>query len=68
VHPLTVDTYAVQHPGVPERRTSQSLALHLITLCLVIERGADPRDGPATGDWRSGRGFAGWSRRDRSVG
>jgi hypothetical protein len=47
VHQLTVDAYAVQHPGVPERRTIQSLALHLITLCLVIERGADPDDGPA---------------------
>jgi Family of unknown function (DUF5946) len=46
VHQLTVDTYAVQHPGRPERRSIQSTALHLITLCLVVERGADPADGP----------------------
>ena len=46
VHQLTVDAYAVQHPGVPERRTIQSVALHLSTLCLVLERGADPSKGP----------------------
>src|SRR5215211_597286 len=46
VHQLTVDTYAVQHPGRPERRSIQSTALHLITLCLVVHGGADPADGP----------------------
>jgi len=46
LHQLTVDTYAVQHPGVPERRTKQSVGLHLMTLCLVLERGADPAEGP----------------------
>jgi hypothetical protein len=46
VHQLTVDAYAVQHPGVPERRSIQSVALHLATLCLVFERGADQSDGP----------------------
>jgi hypothetical protein len=46
VHQLTVDTYSVQHPGVPERRSIQSLALHLITLCLVLEHGVDPTAGP----------------------
>jgi hypothetical protein len=46
VHQLTVDAYAVQHPGVPERRTIQSVGLHLMTLCMVLERGADPREGP----------------------
>jgi len=40
VHQLTVDTYAVQHPGVAERRSIQSVALHLITLSLMVERGA----------------------------
>lgn len=44
-HQLTVDTYAVQHPGVPERRAIQSVGLHLVTLCLVLEDGADPREG-----------------------
>lgn len=46
VHQLTVDTYAVQHPGVPERRSTQSVAVHLMTLCLVLEDGLDPREGP----------------------
>lgn len=45
-HQLTVDTYAVQHPGVPERRSIQSVGLHLMTLCLVFEHGADPSHGP----------------------
>ena len=39
---LAVDTYAVQHPGVPGRRSSQSVAIHLLILCLVLERGLDP--------------------------
>jgi len=39
LHRLTVDAYAVQHPGVPERRSIRSVALHLMSLCLVVERG-----------------------------
>lgn len=46
VHQLTVDAYAVQHPGEPERRSIQSVAVHLMTLGMVIEDGADPRHGP----------------------
>jgi Family of unknown function (DUF5946) len=42
---LGIDAYAVQHPGVPERRSIQSVALHLMTLCLVFERGMDPAHG-----------------------
>lgn len=42
VHRLTVDTYAVQHPGVPERRSMQSVAIHLIALHLILERGEAP--------------------------
>lgn len=30
----------------PGRRAAQSVGLHLMTLCLVLEKGADPRDGP----------------------
>jgi hypothetical protein len=45
VHQLTADTYAVQHPGEPERRTIQSLALHLITLGMFVEGRAQPADG-----------------------
>ena len=37
---LLEHTYAVQHPGVPERRALQSVALHLMGLCLLIERDA----------------------------
>ncbi len=47
VHQLTVDTYAAQHPGEPDRRTIQSVGLHLMTLCLFLERGADVGEGPA---------------------
>jgi uncharacterized protein DUF5946 len=46
VHQLLVDAYAVQHPGVPSRRAARSVGIHLMTLCLVLERGADPREGP----------------------
>jgi hypothetical protein len=46
VHQLLVDSYAVQHPGVETRQAVQSVCLHLMTLCLFIERGADPADGP----------------------
>ena len=44
IHRLSVDTYAVQHPGVPERRSIQSVAVHLMGLCLVLERGWAPPD------------------------
>ena len=39
VHRTTVDAYATQHPGVPERRSVQSVALHLAGLLLVFEEG-----------------------------
>jgi len=42
LHRLTVDTYAVQHPGRPSPRSTQSVALHLMSLCLVLERGVEP--------------------------
>ena len=41
IHRLTVDTYAVQHPGHPSPQSIQSVAVHLISLCLVLEHGAD---------------------------
>ncbi len=37
--PLAVDAYAVQHPGLPERRASQSVWVHLVSLCLIVEHG-----------------------------
>jgi hypothetical protein len=34
-----IDAYAVQHPGVNERRAAQSVWVHLVSLCLVLEHG-----------------------------
>lgn len=42
VHNLTVDTYAVQHPGIiEERRSIQSVAVHLVSLYFQLEKGYD---------------------------
>ena len=38
VHRLTVDAYAAQHPGKPERRSIQSVNVHLVGLHLVLDR------------------------------
>jgi hypothetical protein len=38
-HRLTVDAYAVQHPGRPSPQSAQSVAVHLISLHLVLEKG-----------------------------
>ena len=35
---LTVDAYAVTHPGVPGPQSTPSVWIHLITLCFVLER------------------------------
>ncbi len=39
---MAVDAYAVQHPGVSERRARQSVAVHLISLCAAFERDWPP--------------------------
>jgi hypothetical protein len=41
VHRLTVDTYAVQHPGQESARSIQSVAVHLMSLCTLFEEDAD---------------------------
>lgn len=41
VHRLSVDAYAVQHPGVPSPQSIQSVAVHLIRLCLLLDRDVD---------------------------
>lgn len=41
-HQLIVDTYAVQHPDGDDPRAIQSVGIHLMTLCLFLERGVDP--------------------------
>jgi len=38
IHRLTVDAYAVQHPGAPEPRSIQSVWVHLAGLYLTVER------------------------------
>ena len=47
VHRLTVDAYAVQHPGRPSSQTVSSVALHLISLSLIFEEGAAPAQATA---------------------
>ncbi len=37
VHRLSVDAYAVQHPGSPSRQSIQSVGVHLMRLCLFLE-------------------------------
>lgn len=37
VHRLTVDTYAIQHPGSPSSECISSVALHLLSLHSVFE-------------------------------
>ncbi len=39
VHRISVDTYAVQHPGQPSRQTIQSVGLHLLRLSCFLEDG-----------------------------
>lgn len=39
VHRLSVDAYAVQHPGQPNRQAIQSVAVHLIGLYYSLEKG-----------------------------
>jgi hypothetical protein len=40
---LVVDTYGAQHPGRRQVRAVQSVAVHLMGLCAVLERGVEPR-------------------------
>lgn len=41
-HRLTVDAYAVQHPGEPEPRSIRSVGLHLVALELALEEEVAP--------------------------
>jgi hypothetical protein len=41
-HRLSVDAYMSQHPSRISRAAVQSVWLHLVGLCLVLERGATP--------------------------
>jgi hypothetical protein len=41
VHMLAVDVYMAQHPGKPGRQAAQSVWVHLVGLCLVLEHDFD---------------------------
>jgi hypothetical protein len=50
VRRLALDTYAVQHPGTPQTRSVQSVAIHAMGLCVLLERGGEtPRIAPVLG-------------------
>ena len=42
VYRLANDAYAVQHPGGRSRQAIQSVGIHLVRLCLVLEDGLPP--------------------------
>jgi len=46
-HRLTVDAFAVQHPGQPSRQAIRSVCLHLCSLCAVHEHGVPPHQATA---------------------
>jgi hypothetical protein len=39
---LIGDTYAVQHPGKPARKSAQSVNMHLMSLYAILEKGYSP--------------------------
>jgi hypothetical protein len=41
VHPQIVDAYMAQHPGYATAAGRRSVAVHLVGLCLAVERGLD---------------------------
>lgn len=45
-HQLSVDAYAVQHPSNPDGRNRQSVAVHLVSLCLLVEQQLPPERAP----------------------
>jgi hypothetical protein len=47
-HQPTVDAYCVQHPGEPNAQTIQSVIVHLLSLHLMLERGATAAQSIAT--------------------
>lgn len=44
VHGLTVDAYCAQHPGVLSPQAGRSVAVHLVGLCLQMERDLGPEE------------------------
>lgn len=68
VHRLTVDAYAAQHPGSPSRQSIQSVAVHLIGLHLVLERGAGAHEATAAIRKAVARGGFEWLEPPASLG
>jgi len=50
-HQVVVDAYAVQHPDGDDLRAVQSVGIHLMTLCLFVERAVDPTLGTRLHKW-----------------
>ncbi len=48
---VTVDAYAVQHPGSPSTQTINAIAAHLIRLYLMLERGFPPVQASMVPTW-----------------
>ncbi|MBS1885829.1 MAG: hypothetical protein JSU06_01445 [Actinobacteria bacterium] len=44
-HQIVVDAYAAQHPDGDDPRAIRSVAIHLMTLALFLERDVDPAEG-----------------------
>lgn len=43
-HRLTVDTYAIQHPGYPGKQSSQSVHGHLLSLYFIFMKNASGKE------------------------
>ncbi|WP_053057507.1 DUF5946 family protein [Rubrobacter aplysinae] len=68
IHRLTVDAYAAQHPGEPSRRATQSVAVHLIRLHLMLELGLPPERANAGMQRVSSKGGFVWLEPPESPG
>src|SRR5262245_22039659 len=68
VHRLTVDTYAVQHPGRYSPQSVQSVAAHLISLYLVLELGYSSTRATAALQAAVEMGEFEWLERPQSLG
>jgi hypothetical protein len=58
---LSVHAYTVQHPGAEGRREAQSVDVHLMVLCAVLEHGVStPRAVGAMQGWLAGNATHAW--------
>ena len=68
VHRLTVDAYAVQHPGRPSPQTVQSVAVHLISLHAVLELDLEMNEATRLIGRATASQEYGWLTRPESLG